>query len=312
MSYDDLLPKPMSDLFTAVLWSTPKNEPILRSFINAVLTDIGATPIVQAMVLNPFNIKEFAVDKAIILDVRVKDEHGRIYDIEVQVANHAAFANRILHYWSDTYSSQLKAGNDYDELKPVVSIILTEFPIFPQLKNLHNVFQITAKEDPTVLLTPHFQIHFVRLSDLMKGHWEKLKGVQRELQHWVNFFVFAAMKTEDEMSNLTDNDPIIQKAYEELQRFYANDELREKVRERQRFAIDYHLGMNAAKQEGKAEGIEQERIESLLRILIKRFGDVPHTIVEKLYNINDLDRLAKLTDLSLDCSTPEEFEDALK
>ena len=93
------------------------------------------------------------------------------------------------------------------------------------------------------------------------------------------------------MSGITDNVPIIQKAYEELQRFYANDELREKVRQRQQFEIDYHLGMNAAKQEGKAEGIVQERIDSLLRILTKRFSNVPQAIVEKLHNINDINDL---------------------
>ncbi|MCL2346754.1 MAG: Rpn family recombination-promoting nuclease/putative transposase [Planctomycetaceae bacterium] len=315
MSYDDLIPKPTSDLFTAVLWSAPKNEPILRSFINAVLTDIGMTPIVKATVLNPFNIKEFAANKAIILDVRVKDEYERLYDIEVQVIHHAAFANRVLHYWSDAYASQLRIGNDYTELRPVISIVLTEFPVFPQLKNLHHVFQITAKENSEFLLTNHLQIHFVRLSDLLKGHWEKLEGIRRELRHWVNFFVFAAMKTEEEMSGLVDNDPIIRAAYEELQRFYANDELREKIRERQQFLIDYQLGLNSARQEGLTEGeakgiekgIEKERVDSLLRILLKRFEFLPEGVQKKLRTIHDLDVLAQLTDFALDCKTLDEF-----
>jgi predicted transposase/invertase (TIGR01784 family) len=316
MSEKDLILKPTSDLFTAVLWSAPKNEPILRSFINAVLTDIGVTPIVHAKVLNPFNIKEFAADKMIILDVRVEDEHGQLYDIEVQVANHAAFANRILRYWADTYSSQLRIGGDYSKLRPVISIILTEFPIFPKLKNLHNVFQITAKENPEFLLTDHLQIHFVRLSDVSKGHWEKLEGIRRELRHWVNFFVFAAVKTEEEMSDLVDNDPIIREAYEELRRFYANDELREKVCRHERFLIDYNLGMTASRKEGhkegREEGREEGRVESLIRILTKRFVQVPETLREKLLAINDLDRLAELTDISLDCNSLDEFENTLK
>jgi len=320
MSYDDLIPKPTSDLFTAVMWSAPKNEPILRSFINAVLTDIGRTPIVKATVLNPFNIKEFAANKAIILDVRVKDELGRLYDIEVQVAHHAAFTNRVLHYWSDTYSSQLKTGSNYTALCPVISIILTEFPIFPQLKNLHHVFQVTAKENPDVLLTDHLQIHFVRLSDLLKGHWEKLESIRRELQHWVNFFVFAAVKTEDEMSGLVDNDPIIRAAYEELQRFYADDELREKVRERRQFLIDYHLGMNAAKQEGltegeakgKAEGEAKGKAESIIRTLTKRFQTVSPIINETVLGLTDLEELERLADFAFDCQTLDEFEKAIK
>ena len=53
---DDLLPDPMSDVFTASLWSAPKNEHLLISFINGVRTNAGMTPIVQATVLNPFNM----------------------------------------------------------------------------------------------------------------------------------------------------------------------------------------------------------------------------------------------------------------
>ncbi len=162
MTDDDLTPNPTSDLFTAVLWSAPKNEPILRSFINAVLTDAGMPPIVHAEVLNPYNIKDFVVTKSIILDVRVKDEQNRLYDIEVQTSGHTAFPERILHYWADAYTSQMKVGLNYTQLRPVISIVLTEFPIFPQLQNLHNVFHITAKEK---LAATKIDSFYARLDD---------------------------------------------------------------------------------------------------------------------------------------------------
>ena len=122
---DDLTPDPMSDVFTAMLWSAPKNEHILCSFINAVRIDAGMTSIVQAKVQNPFNIKDFVVSKRIVLDVRVKDEHEHLYDIEVQGANHAAFSNRVVEYSADTFVGQFKSGADYTALHPVMSIILT-------------------------------------------------------------------------------------------------------------------------------------------------------------------------------------------
>ena len=316
MTYDDLIPKPTSDLFTAVLWSAPKNEPILRSFINAVLIDTGMSPIAHAEVLNPYNIKDFAVDKAIILDVRVRDEQGRLYDIEIQVAAHRAFNNRILHYWSNIYTSQLQSGENYVKLRPVISIVITEFPIFPDLKKPHALFRLAAQENPNVLLSDHLQIHFVRLSELQKGHWEKLEGICRELRHWLNFFVFAAMKTEKEMSGLTDNDPIIQEAYAELQRFYANGESREKIRQRERFILDYESGIDAAKLEGKeegeAKGEAKGKADLVLRILSKRFGSVSDQLKSKLFLLTDIARLDELADMSLDCVSLEEFEKALQ
>ena len=47
--------KPTSDLFIAALLSAPKNEPILRSVLNGVMTDIGQPQVVKATALNPFN-----------------------------------------------------------------------------------------------------------------------------------------------------------------------------------------------------------------------------------------------------------------
>ena len=117
------------------------------------------TPIVEAKVLNPFNIKEFVVSKSIVLDVRVKDERGWLYDIEVQTSRKTAFPNRILNYWASMYSSQLLRGDQSTLLRPVISIILTRFQIFPQLQNVHQVFELRARENPDILLTDQLQIH---------------------------------------------------------------------------------------------------------------------------------------------------------
>ena len=94
---------PMSDLFTAVLLGDPKNESLLLSYINGVFLDVGKTPIVKAKLINPFNIKKYAMSKSIVLDVHAKDELGRHYDIEVQNQDHQFFENRMLYYWSDQY-----------------------------------------------------------------------------------------------------------------------------------------------------------------------------------------------------------------
>jgi hypothetical protein len=66
----DFVKDPKSDLFTAALFGEPKNEPLLVSYINGVFQNVGKTPIVTATVQNPFNVKKFAGDKGIVLDVR--------------------------------------------------------------------------------------------------------------------------------------------------------------------------------------------------------------------------------------------------
>ena len=310
---DNEFPDPMSDVFTASLWSAPKNEHLLLSFINGVRTNAGATPIVKATVLNPFNIKEFQASKRIVLDVRAKDEHDHFYDIEVQTSNHRDFPNRTLDYWSDTFAGQLKSGMDYTDLRHVISIILTSFKIFPQLEDVHTIFQITAKENPRVLLTDAFQMHYLRLYDVIHhGRLDKLDSLCRDLRHWLMFFAFAGSKTEEEMAALTENSPIIQEAYAEMQRFFANPETQDKARERQRFIKDYNIGMNASKKEGKAEGVVEGKAGTIVRQLTKRFGAVPSDLEEKLYGITDIDKLDRLADSVIDCQSLEEFISELR
>jgi len=305
-------PDPMSDVFTASFWSNPKNQHLLLSYINGVRLNAGMTPIVQATVLNPFNIKDFVVSKRIVLDVRVRDEHNWLYDIEVQNSDHLAFINRMVHYWSDTYSSQMRMGVDSTILRPVMSIILTAFPIFPRLQNIHTIFRIVADEDPSVILTEDFQIHFLRLSEFRKRRPDQLSGMNRILRDWLNFFAYGAEFTEAEMSQLTENSPLIKEAYDEMHRFFANPETRELARERRQFIFDYNLGMDTSKAEGKVEGLSEGEARTIVRQLIRRFGAIPSSLEEKLYGISDIDQLDRLADSVIDCQSLEEFSSHLR
>ena len=69
---------------------------LLRSLLSGVMTDAGQPPVVKATVLNLFNIQEYAIDKRIILDVRVEDEAGTLYNVEVQRGTHLDFLERML------------------------------------------------------------------------------------------------------------------------------------------------------------------------------------------------------------------------
>ena len=78
--------------------------------------------------------------------------------------------------------------------------------------------------------------------------------------------------------------------------------------------IGFEKGEVIGFEKGEAVGIEKERgkgcekmTETLLRILTKRLGDVPHTVHDKLYAIHDLDVLGQLTDVALDCQSFDEF-----
>jgi len=148
-----------------------------------------------------------------------------------------------------------------------------------------------------------FPRQYLRLYDVIQGRLDKLAFLCRELRDWLMFFAFAGSKTEDEMSHLTDNNPIILEAYAEMQRFYANPETHDKARERRRFIKDFHIITNASKNEGKAEG----KAETIMIFLNAKFDDVPEDVQNYLYSLHDVEQLDGLAAFAFKCHSLEEF-----
>jgi len=63
---------PLSDIFIKYLLGSEKNKDLLLSFINAVLEDAGLDKIVDVTIRNPFNVKEFTIDKESVVDVKAQ------------------------------------------------------------------------------------------------------------------------------------------------------------------------------------------------------------------------------------------------
>ena len=312
MSEDRETIKATSDLFIAILLSAPKNEPILRGVINAVLENSGHVPIKTATVLNPFNVKEYPFNKQIVLDVRVQDELDRVFNIEIQTTPHRSFVERIVFGWAETFSGQLHAGHQYHELKPVFCIVITEFKLFDD-DSVHLIFELRERNRPEVVLTRHLQMHFLQLQGVLRGRREVLEGVSPSLRRWLNFMSFGGLKGEQEMSLLVDNDPLVMQAVAELQRFSSDPDMRELERRRKLWKLEYYSGLTAAKAEGKAEGAaEGEARGTVLTFLRARFKNVPKDIEVAVRAMTDLTALESLAVHAETCESLDEFSEALK
>ena len=76
------------------------------------------------------------------------------------------------------------------------------------------------------------------------------------------------------------------------------------------FEEEYETGF--AQGEAKERNLwATDKVETLLRILTKRLGEVSPNVRNKLNSINDRVVLGELTDYALDCQTLDEFEAAL-
>jgi predicted transposase/invertase (TIGR01784 family) len=73
--------KAYSDIFVKYLMGSEENKDLLISFINVVHKDFNFSTVVDVELKNPFNIKSCATDKVSILDIKARDETGRLYYI---------------------------------------------------------------------------------------------------------------------------------------------------------------------------------------------------------------------------------------
>ena len=137
------------------------------------------------------------------------------------------------------------------------SIIITEFPIFPALQNLHAVFELRSRENPDVLFTKHCQIHVLRLGNFIENGFVGLEQFGLGLRRWMEFWAYGTTAEEDEMTTMLQDAPEVLAAFEEYNRFKIDPAMREKVRARQRFLDDERLKLTGAYDEGIAIGEER-------------------------------------------------------
>ena len=304
---------PTSDVVFQYLFSSQGAEEGLIGFINAVNLSAGRPLITEASIKNPFNLADFYGDKKTVVDVKVCDENGSFYDIEMQLVPGQCFENRILYYWSQIYSSQINESERYTELRPVVSIILTRFVLFPQLPQVHNVFTLRAESDPSVQFTDHAVIHTLELEDSKLGSvfsgLKELPEKDEPLRNWIDYLLNANQKTEAEMDKLLTRTPGLKQTHQIYSRFTRDERRRELAIAREKAIrdeaahLEYALdqGFQQGHAEGLAEGLEEGREEGLAKGLAEgRFKTISMLLESKFpeeFTESERERLQKVTDL---------------
>ena len=171
---------PKIDCVFKALLGAEENRNLLIHFLNAFLAQELLVPIVWVEILNPYNEKEFLSDKLSIVDVKAKDGHERIYQIEIQLTSYSHLPARIIYNWADIYSQQLKSGQDYGELRPTYAIwLLAENLITDDSEYVHH-YKVRDEQGKT--FTQHGGIWLLELDKF------KANRIESEDQRWLQFF----------------------------------------------------------------------------------------------------------------------------
>jgi len=183
---------PLDDFLFFKVMGEKGDEKQLLGFLNAVLFHSrgtwrsGKESIESIEIMENTSFEKDVIDgKSCILDVLAVLHDGTKVNIEVQLSNQYNMERRSLYYWSRVYLESLNSGQDYRELPNVVAINIVDFD-FPRGGNVHTRFNLREATDPTLILTPALEIHFV---NMVKWRKQREKDIEHDpLHRWLVWF----------------------------------------------------------------------------------------------------------------------------
>lgn len=261
---------PRTDFGFKRIFGSDRSKPILRNFLNAIIYD-DEPRITDLEILDPYQNPDLYNLKQSILDIRAVLNDNTIVIVEMQVLPVKAFTERIVYNTAKAYTSQLKRGQGYRFLKPVISLTILDFRLFPEAEDPNpNPISRYQLIDPTTgkRLSHHIELILAELPKLATT--PEQFGTRSEL--WL-YFIQQAGRLEtvpeffadaefDEAFAVANESQLSPEEYElaERQRMKIWDE-----RDQQEYALEvgHERGLEEGRQQGLEEGREAGRAEGI-------------------------------------------------
>jgi len=178
-----------NDIAFRKIFGNQNKKEILISFLNAILDFDDKHRITDVTILNPYQLPKFRDGKATIIDVKAKDEQGREFIVEMQVADALGFSKRVLYYSSQGYVSQIEREEFYDKLKPTVFVGILDFEISKNQNYIsrHRILDVETGER----VIEDMEFNFIELPKFTK----KREDIKTLVEKWV-FFIKEAENLE--------------------------------------------------------------------------------------------------------------------
>ncbi|MBE9040265.1 Rpn family recombination-promoting nuclease/putative transposase [Oscillatoriales cyanobacterium LEGE 11467] len=262
---------PKTDFAFKKIFGSAQSKDILISFLNAMIYS-GDSVIQDLEIIDPYNAGDVVELKDTYLDIKAVLNDGTTVIVEMQLWNVEAFQKRIVYNLCKTYGNQLKSGQGYFDLNPVIALTIADFQLFPSTQKVITSFYFQEEEEHFSYQENELKMVFVELPKFKK----KLDDLQNIVEKWI-YFIKEAPSLEvipDTMREI----PQLEKALNIADRASLSVEDLEKIRKQEIFLEDRRGALSFAKREGREEGREEGRIEGerslLIRQLERRFGEL--------------------------------------
>jgi len=249
---------PKTDYAFKKIFGSEQSHDILISFLNAILYD--GKPVIQDLeILNPYLAPKIRGVKQTYLDVKATLDNETTVIIEMQVLNIEGFEKRILYNAAKAYSNQLRVGQDYSLLNPVIALTITDFVMFPEINQL--ISRFILKEKDFLIDYPIYDIElvFVELPKFEKD----VKNLETLADKWLYFLKCARqLAIVPDSMNLV---PEISQAFAIANEINLTPEQIEDMEMQEMFIHDQRnvikKAINQGLAEGKAQGLAEGKAE---------------------------------------------------
>ncbi len=193
---------------------------------------------------------------------------------------------------------QLVKGDNYNQLNKTITINILDFDYIKDEK-FHSSYHLY--EDMTKkLLSDIVEIHFIELKRFEKSK----KDYNNKLHRWLSFLINPEGKEIDIMKK---EDTEIKEAMDVLYNISGDKELIQLAEMRDKTIRDEKSRLQGARDEGIKQGARDALAKSTIKLLRKKFKDIPENIIESILKLS-LEKIEKINGDLFDIESIEELK----
>jgi len=277
------------------VFGSDESKEILINFLNAVIIFNHDQHIKSLTIVDPYNIPMLKGMKDTYVDVKAVLDDGSHVIIEMQVLNTEGFEKRILYNAAKKYSSQLKRGDDFKLLNPVIALTITDFTLFKEHQDVISHFKLIEKQYMIDYLDD-IELIFIELPKFTKAESE-LSNIRDK---WI-YFIKNAGTLDYVPKNLNEE---LEKAFDIANEAnFSEQELELQHRKKdwvymQKSSLDLakkqgieqglEQGIEQGLEQGIEQGIEQGAEQHKKEIVLKSFkAGLDHQFIQKITGLSE-------------------------
>ena len=284
---------PKNDYVFKRIFGHTGNEDITKSFLSSIIPDK-----IEKIELdcNPIMDKDLLDDKLGILDIKARLNDNVVCNVEMQICDKKNIEKRLLFYWSKMYSQGIKQGQDYDELKRTIVILISDYNLEKLKKIPEYVTKWNIREEKygKIILTDVLEIYIIELNKLKNG---AVKDNQK-LNSWLYFIKSSKVVVN---KNMREEDiEEIKKAQKILEDISADEHEKWLAEMRLKYIRDKHaiedFGYDKGYKSGQSKGIEIGKEQGIEIGSTKKQEEIARNLKKENVDIQFIARVTGLTE----------------